>query len=61
MKILLTGAFNYSKENIKSIEGLGFDITFVQYEKDKVENPAQYDAVICNGLFLYNDIKEFSN
>ncbi len=61
MKILLTGAFNYSKENIKSIEGLGFDITFVQYEKDKVENPAQYDAVVCNGLFLYNDIKEFSN
>ena len=36
-------------------------ITFLQFEKDEVINPEIYDAVVCNGLFLYNDIKKFTN
>ena len=61
MKLLLTGDFKYSEENLKALSDLGYDITFLQFEKDEVVNPEQYDAVVCNGLFLYNDIKKFSN
>lgn len=59
--ILLTGAFAYSDEDIKDIESLGFKTDFIQFEKDNVKYPEKYDAVICNGLFLYNDIKKFAN
>lgn len=59
-ELLLTGAFNYSKNNIQQIKDLGFDIDFIQYENDKVKHPEKYDAVICNGLFIHNDIKNFS-
>ena len=61
MKLLLTGAFNYSDENLKALSDLGMDITFLQFEKDEVINPQAYDAVVCNGLFLHNDIKKFTN
>lgn len=59
--ILLTGAFQYSDEQKKHIANLGFDVDFHQYEKDIVKHPEKYDAVICNGLFLYNDIRKFMN
>ena len=59
--ILLTGAFTYSDEDIKAIESLGLKTDYIQFEKDKVKYPEKYDAVICNGLFLYNDIKKFVN
>lgn len=59
--ILLTGAFAYSDEDIKAIESLEFKTDFIQFEKDKVKYPEKYDAVICNGLFLHNDINLFKN
>lgn len=60
MNILLTGAFKYSEDNARKISAMGFGVEFLQYETDKVEHPEKYDAVICNGLFLYNDIEAFS-
>ena len=57
--ILLTGAFAYSDKDIKDIESLGYKADFIQFEQDTVECPEKYDAVICNGLFLYNDINLF--
>lgn len=60
MNILLTGAFKYSEDNLCKIGTMGFDIDFLQYESDKVEHPEKYDAVICNGLFLHNNIEAFS-
>ena len=60
MKLLLTGAFNYSHEQLKLIENLGYDITFVQNELEKLNiNVSEFDAVVCNGLFLHNDIDDF--
>lgn len=59
--ILLTGAFQYSEYQKKCIADLGVNVDFIQYEKDAVENPEKYDVVICNGLFLYNDINKFEN
>lgn len=61
MKTLITGAFQATSEEYAMLEALGLDITFQQFEKDKVEAPEQYEAVICSGLFLYNDIRDFTN
>ena len=61
-RLLLTGAFNYSQEQLKKIEELGFEITFVQDERMPLDiDVSDIDAVVCNGLFLYNDIKEFKS
>ena len=62
MKLLLTGAFNYSAEQIKSLRAVGNDIIFVQDERVPLDiDVSEIEGVICNGLFLYNDIKQFKN
>ena len=45
MKILLTGAYQYTDAQILHFERLGFDKEFIQYESDKVEHPEKYDAI----------------
>lgn len=60
MKLLLTGAFNYSEEQFEELKLLGFDIVFVQNERAPLQiDVSEIEAVVCNGLFLYNDIKKF--
>ncbi len=62
MKLLLTGAFNYSAEQIKSLRAVGNDIIFIQDERVPLDiDVSEIEGVICNGLFLYNDIKQFEN
>lgn len=61
MRVLVTGAFQMSEEERKLLEQISCEITFHQWEKDEVENPEAYEVVICNGLFLYNDIRKFTN
>ena len=62
MKLLLTGAFNYSDEQLSQIESLGYEIIFVQDERTPLQvDVSGIEAVVCNGLFLYNDISEFKN
>jgi phosphoglycerate dehydrogenase-like enzyme len=67
MKLLLTGVYQYTNYEIKQLESLGYDITFVQDERIPLNkqfipiNVSEIDAVVCNSLFLYNDIKDFSN
>lgn len=60
MKLLLTGAFKYSGEQLDRIYSLGYEILFIQDERVPLEvDVSDVDAVVCNGLFLYNDIKKF--
>ncbi len=60
MKLLLTGAFNYSDEQLSQIESLGYEIMFVQDERVPLQiDVSEIEAVVCNGLFLYNDISQF--
>src|SRR5690606_16220867 len=62
MKLLLTGAFKYSEEQLDSLKSLGYEILFIQDERVPLEvDVSDVDAVVCNGLFLYNDIKKFKN
>ncbi len=60
MKLLVTGAFKTDASFCSLLQSLGFEITFWADEKAKVTDPSIYDGAICNGLFLYNDIKEFA-
>lgn len=60
MNLLLTGAFNYTEEQIEKLSNLGFQIYYIQNESEELPiQPEEIDAVVCNGLFLYHDIKKF--
>lgn len=62
MKTLITGAFKYSKEQIDILNSIGCQTVFVQDERQELNiDVSDIEAVICNGLFLYNDISKFKN
>lgn len=61
-RLLLTGAYQYTKEQKQKLEYCGWEITFVQNELEEMKMPVEtFEAVVCNNLFLYNDIKKFKN
>lgn len=61
-QVLLTGAYQYTEEQFRMIEKLGWKVTFVKNEREPIGIPAeQFDAVVCNSLFLHNDITKFKN
>ncbi len=62
MRLLVTGAFNCTQEQKLNIETLGYEIMFHKMENEPLsEEMLLSDAVICNGLFLYNDVDKFPN
>ena len=62
MRLLITGAFKYTDEQIEYFKSVGFDVTFVQDERVKLDiDVSGFDAVICNSLFVNNDIKDFES
>lgn len=62
MNLLLTGAFKYSEEHLYRVRSIGYDVMFVQDERDHLPiDLDNIDAVVCNNLFLYKDIKQFRN
>ncbi len=62
MKLLMTGAFNCTEEQKVNIENLGCEIMFHKMENEPLnEDMFTADGVICNGLFLHNDIDNFPN
>lgn len=61
-RILITGAIKLSESLRVELEKLGLSVTFVQNEQEKLAiDPADFDMVVCNGLFLYNDIDDFTS
>lgn len=62
MKLLVTGAWKCTDEQLNSIKALGHEITFMQNEKDACPIPYEsVEGVICNGLFLNHPIEGFSS
>ena len=59
MKLLITGAFRCTEEQLNIIKDIGFQVDFLADEKKAPENCDKYEAIICNGLFLHNDIGKF--
>lgn len=61
-RLLLTGAYQYTKKQKQELEHCGWDITFIQNELEEAKVPVEtFEAVVCNNLFLYNDIKKFES
>jgi phosphoglycerate dehydrogenase-like enzyme len=60
MKLLV--CYPFTKEQLKKIEGMGFELYLLQNERGPC--PEEYmdaEAVICYQLFNYNDISKFKN
>ncbi len=62
MKLLMTGAFNCTAQQKVNIEELGCEIMFHKMENEPLtDDMFEAEAIICNGLFLHNDIDKFPN
>lgn len=59
MKTLVTGALGATDAELDMLRAAGLEITLHPDERETVECPEQFEAVICNGLFLYQDIQAF--
>lgn len=60
MNILVTGAFQLNSEELAALKVAGHQVCVHPDERDSVEYPERYEAVICNGLFLHNPIENFT-
>ena len=62
MKLLMTGAFKYTDEQKVNMENLGCEILFHQMESEPLTSEMfEAEGIVCNGLFLHNDIDSFPN
>lgn len=62
MKLLVTGTWKSAREQLNSLKTLGHDVTFMQNESESLPlNASEVEGVICNGLFLFHDIDEFTS
>lgn len=61
MNVLVTGAFQLNSEEFAELETVGHRVFVHPDERAPVEQPERYEAVVCNGLFLYNPIERFTN
>jgi phosphoglycerate dehydrogenase-like enzyme len=62
MKLLLTGALQYSKEQLDEIQSIGYEIIFVQDERRTLNIDVEnIRGVVCNSLFQNNDITKFKS
>lgn len=61
MNVLVTGAFQLNSEELAELETAGHRVFVHPDERAPVEQPERYEAVVCNGLFLYNPIERFTN
>lgn len=62
LNLLITNAFQLSKSDVIRIRNLGYVVTIIEHENKMLElDFSIYDGVICNSLFLYNKIENFSN
>ena len=62
MNLLVTGAWKYTDEQLKTVEEIGHKIVFMQNESEELTCSVEdIEGVICNGLFLYHDIEKFTS
>lgn len=62
MNLLITGAWQEAKKCMETIEKMGHQVQFLQFEKDEL--PCEYEwveGIIGNGIFLSHPIEKFDN
>lgn len=61
MNVLVTGAFQLNSNELAELEAVGHKVFVHPDERIPVEQPERYEAVVCNGLFLYSPIERFTS
>lgn len=61
MNVLVTGAFQLNSGEREQLEAARHKVFVHGDERAPVDCPERYEAVVCNGLFLYNPIENFTN
>ena len=62
MDLLVTGALKLSEEEMNALKNIAGNVTFLQDERFETDiDVSIYEAVICNSLFVKNDIDRFSS
>lgn len=61
MNVLVTGAFQLNSGEREQLEAAGHKVFVHGDERAPVDCPERYEAVVCNGLFLYNSIERFTS
>lgn len=62
MKLLVTGALKLTDEEFDRLKKIAGDVTFLQDERYETDvDVSEFEAVICNSLFVKNDIEKFKN
>ncbi len=62
MKLLVTGALKLSEEELLKLKKISGEVTFLQDERFETDiDVSEFEAVICNSLFVNNDIEKFSS
>lgn len=62
MKLLLTGSYSYTNDQLKHLAGLGYQISMLPEERitDGLD-VADIEVVVCNNLFRHTDIDKFKS
>ena len=60
MKTLITHSFKLTEPQKSQLASLGLEITY-QHDTAPVEQPEQFELVICYDLFSNNDLSQFSS
>ena len=62
MTLLVTGAWRYTEDELEMLRAKGHELILMPDERAKLPVPAEtVEGVICNGLFLYHEIDEFTS
>lgn len=63
MRLLITGAISWDEKQKRELQEMGHELIYVQDERVPLTEQgiscSGVEGVICNGLFLYNDISLF--
>ena len=61
MKLLITGAWKYTAQQKNTLQEQGYTLIDMPDERGALPcDPAEVEAVVCNGLFLYHPIETFT-
>ncbi|NLL73146.1 MAG: glycosyltransferase [Clostridiales bacterium] len=60
MKLMVTGAFSYTSEQIRELEEIVGEVVYIKDERQKITTDvSDVDIVVCNNIFSYNSIERF--